>query len=296
MTCGGTRPARASSALQASVEVRRTDPVQVASKAPTTNPRFAAQHRTRNEPNRWKSIQTRCTAHRTKSMKQRNTYLTLTTFAAAMALLEASVVIYMRRLYYPENPLDLFPLAFLSSYDPTLEFARELATIVMLVTVAMLAERTNVTRTFAAFVFLFGSWDIFYYFWLKVLLGWPRHWLEWDVLFLVPTIWLGPWISPALIALLFVVWGTAILLSAKNYNFTLWGFLTFVLGAAAGLVTFLQPAISVWMVGGMPALMSYRPANFWWWLFVPSFFAMALGLGSSFWSARHVTKNDNSPV
>ena len=44
----------------------------------------------------------------------------LAAFAVAMALLEAAVVVYMRRLYYPENPLELFPLQFLNSYDPTL--------------------------------------------------------------------------------------------------------------------------------------------------------------------------------
>ncbi len=43
----------------------------------------------------------------------------LTLYAVAMALLESAVVVYMRRLYYPDNPLDLFPLQFLSSYDPT---------------------------------------------------------------------------------------------------------------------------------------------------------------------------------
>ncbi|MCP4945288.1 MAG: hypothetical protein GY924_25350, partial [Planctomycetaceae bacterium] len=85
-------------------------------------------------------------------MNRFRTYLILTTFAVAMALLEAAVVIYMRRLYYPENPLELFPLAFLASYDPTLELAREISTIVMLITVAILAERATLTRTFAAFV------------------------------------------------------------------------------------------------------------------------------------------------
>lgn len=119
-------------------------------------------------------------------MKRRDTYLLLTIFAASMALLEAAVVIYMRRLYYPENPLELFPLAFLTSYDPMLELAREISTIVMLITVALLAERSTLTRSFAAFVFTFGLWDLLYYAWLKVLLGWPREWLEWDVLFWSP--------------------------------------------------------------------------------------------------------------
>jgi hypothetical protein len=229
-----------------------------------------------------------------KEMTRRRTYLILMTFAAAMALLEAAVVIYMRRLYYPENPLDLFPLAFLASYDPILELAREVSTIVMLVSVAMLAERGTLTRTFAAFVFVFGFWDILYYAWLKILLGWPRDWLEWDVLFLVPTIWLGPWICPALIALLFVGWGSAILLSPKEYNFSRRGFVTFVLGAVTGLVTFFQPAVPVWLEGGMPALVAYKPGNFWWWLYIPSLIAMTFGLGSCFWTPGHVADGETS--
>ena len=229
-------------------------------------------------------------------MKRRDTYLLLTIFAASMALLEAAVVIYMRRLYYPENPLELFPLAFLTSYDPMLELAREISTIVMLITVALLAERSTLTRSFAAFVFTFGVWDLLYYAWLKVLLGWPREWLEWDVLFLVPTIWLGPWICPACIALLFVVWGTAILLSQREYAFPRWGFPTFVLGAIAGLITFLQPAFPVWWTGGTNALTTYTPGNFWWVIFIPSFIAMSSGLASCFWNREHMETADGTVV
>ena len=131
----------------------------------------------------------------------------LFSFAVAMALLEAAVVVYMRQLYYPDDPMQLFPLSFLRQYDPALELSREAATIIMIATVALLAERRTATRSFASFVFVFGVWDIFYYVWLKVLMNWPVSWLEWDVLFLIPMIWLGPWICPALIGLLFAVWG-----------------------------------------------------------------------------------------
>ena len=81
--------------------------------------------------------------------------------AVAMALLEAVVVIYMRQLYYPEQPLELFPLEFLTRYDPMVELSREVSTIVMIITVAFLAERQSSTRRFAAFVYVFGLWDVF---------------------------------------------------------------------------------------------------------------------------------------
>ena len=211
----------------------------------------------------------------------------LVMFTSAMALLEAAVVVYMRRLYYPENPLDLFPLEFLRHYDPVLELAREVATIVMLVTVALLVDRSTPTRSFAAFVFAFGLWDILYYAWLKVLIGWPRDWAEWDVLFLVPTIWLGPWICPVLIAFLFVSWGTVVLLSNSEPCLSKGGISLFIAGSLGGLATFLQPAIPIWWSGGMEALTQYRPGPFWWWLFVPSLLTMAVGLFSCFWGARH---------
>jgi hypothetical protein len=220
-------------------------------------------------------------------MERRFTYSTLVIFAVAMALLEATVVIYMRRLHYPENPLELFPLRFLLSYEPYLEFAREVSTIVMLLAVAFLAERTSLTRTFAAFVFTFGLWDLMYYAWLKILIGWPQDWFEWDVLFLIPTIWLGPWICPAMIAVLFSIWGTAVLLSREERFLGKRGVLTFTCGSVAGLVTFIQPAIPAWWARGITGVVEFVPHGFWWWLFVPAYVTMTIGLWSCFWrSAR----------
>jgi len=72
----------------------------------------------------------------------------LIAFGVAMALLESAVVVYMRRLYYPDNPLELFPLQFLVTFDPVLELSCEAATVIMLVTVALLAERASLTRRF----------------------------------------------------------------------------------------------------------------------------------------------------
>jgi hypothetical protein len=210
----------------------------------------------------------------------KRTFMLLTAYAIAMALLESAVVVYMRRLYYPDNPLELFPLQFLLSYDPLLELSREAATVIMILSVALLAERSSATRSFAAFVFVFGVWDLCYYFWLKVLIGWPRSWLEWDVLFLIPGVWLGPWICPAMIALLFAVWGFRTLNSKAAVSFTRRSLLLFVSGAALGLLSFLQPAAAVLIDGGTEALSQYRPSGFGWWLFLPGYLLMAWGLGS----------------
>ncbi len=203
----------------------------------------------------------------------------LVIYAVAMALLEAAVVVYMRRLYYPDNPLELFPLRFLNVYDPLLELSREVATIVMILTVALLAERRSLTRSFAAFVFVFGVWDLSYYAWLKILIDWPRRWLEWDVLFLIPNVWLGPWICPAAIAVMFVVWGSWTLLAQPAAKFTTSCSIMFVAGAGMGLASFTQPAIA----SGTETLSSYLPGEFWWWLFLPSYLLMAAALALTAW-------------
>jgi hypothetical protein len=57
-------------------------------------------------------------------------------FAMAMALVEAAIVIYLRAIYYADDPLRIFPLRLLSNEHLLLEFAREAATLAMLLAVA----------------------------------------------------------------------------------------------------------------------------------------------------------------
>jgi len=211
-------------------------------------------------------------------MQKNSTLTILSLYAVAMGFLEAAVVVYMRQLYYAANPLQIFPLQFLNSYDTVLELGRELATVIMILTVALLVERKSRTHQFAAFVFVFGVWDLFYYFWLKVLMDWPQSWLEWDVLFLIPSVWLGPWICPALISVLFIAWGGHTLRSGENTTFTWSSLIMFLAGAVLGVAAFLQPAAAVLASGGMEALSRYTPGEFWWWLFVLSYLLMTWGL------------------
>ena len=200
----------------------------------------------------------------------------LSLFAIAMANVEAALVVHLRSLYYPENPLAIFPLNLLSHRDLAIELTRELATVIMITSVALLTEK-GLMRNFAAFVFVFGLWDIFYYAWLKVMIGWPVNWLEWDVLFLIPWPWLGPWICPALIALLFVLWGSRILLSPVDYSFSRINMGLFLLGTALCLFAFLLPA-AVLLPGGEAAFPDYQPSGFSWWLFFGGYLLMMTGL------------------
>lgn len=132
----------------------------------------------------------------------------LVAYAVAMAYVESAVVAYLRALYYPQG--FAFPLAPLPPDMVAIEIGREAATLVMLVGVAMLAAHDRWER-FLAFCVGFGVWDIFYYAWLWVLLGWPPSLLTWDVLFLIPVPWIGPVLAPVLVSIGLVAGGLLLL-------------------------------------------------------------------------------------
>ncbi len=205
--------------------------------------------------------------------------LWLTLFAVAMANVEAVLVVHLRSLYYPDNPLAIFPLNLMSHRDLLIELGREAATIMMILAVALLAAR-RVISVFAAFVYMFGLWDIFYYVWLKLLIGWPSSWLEWDVLFLIPWPWFGPWLTPVLIALLFVIWGGWTLLMTqrgRDVRFTPTTCALFIMGTALALAAFLLPAVPL-LPGGEEAFRGYRPDGFSWGLYTAGYILMAASL------------------
>ena len=125
-------------------------------------------------------------------------------FAFAMAYLEAAVVVYLRRIY---GITDL--IRDVAAYDPSLaaiEVGREAATLLMLLALGFAAGRSVQSRLGIA-LFAFGAWDILYYAWLRVLIGWPRTLLDPDLLFLIPLPWWGPVLSPVLIAVLAIMAG-----------------------------------------------------------------------------------------
>lgn len=193
-----------------------------------------------------------------------------------MAYVETALVVYLRALYYPDDPLAIFPLRLLSAADLRLELLREMATLVMILCVAVLAENGR-TRIFTAFLYVFGLWDIFYYAWLKVAIGWPVNWLEWDVLFLIPWPWLSPWIAPAAVALLFAVWGTWVLAMNTRFHLTLVSVVLFVSGASLVLAAFLQPGFPL-LAKGAEGFRHYQPGVFWWGVFIPGYLLMLAGL------------------
>jgi hypothetical protein len=205
----------------------------------------------------------------------RRTLLWLGAYAAAMAWVEAAVVVYLRRLYYPDDPLAIFPMRIWPMRDLLVELAREAATIAMILAVALLATVGRVRRT-AAFLFVFGVWDLCYYLWLKAALGWPAAWTEWDILFLIPWPWLAPWVAPAAAALLFVVWAAPVLAREEE---TAVPRRAWVLGAAGLLLmlaSFLAPALP--LLGDPAAIATFVPGHFPWWLYAPGVALLAAGL------------------
>jgi hypothetical protein len=134
-------------------------------------------------------------------------------FSVAFAYIESSVVVYLRAIFYPDGftfPLEMFDLTALGRRLTITEIGREAATLVLIVTAAWLFGNNRQERG-AYFLLIFAVWDIFYYVWLKVLLDWPASIMDWDVLFLIPSVWASPVLYPVLIALAMFVFAVAIL-------------------------------------------------------------------------------------
>jgi hypothetical protein len=146
-------------------------------------------------------------------MKLRRLLLAITAFAIAMAYLESAVVVYLREILYPEG-FD-FPLSQMPVRLAVTELLREAATLAMLVTLGIIAARRFSTG-FAWFIYAFAIWDIFYYVFLWFLLGWPPSLLTWDILFLIPTTWTGPVLSPVLVSLTMILLAVVILVAAEQ--------------------------------------------------------------------------------
>lgn len=106
----------------------------------------------------------------------------------------------------------------MASMEPDIaltETLREAATIIMLAGAGYLGGR-YFTQRFAAFIYCFAIWDIFYYVFLKALIGWPGSLLTWDILFLIPVMWTGPVLSPVIVSLTMILFAAVILYLSKH--------------------------------------------------------------------------------
>lgn len=156
-------------------------------------------------------------------------------FAIAFGFVEAAVVVYLRHLLgatQPQIPQGeiLFLVPGIAFLDPktaveiindsailNLEMIREAATIIMLAAVAMIAG-INLKQRIAYFFLAFGVWDIFYYVFLRLTIGWPKAFSDLDIFFLLPFPWVGPVFVPIVVSAILAL-GSAWFILNKGGNY-----------------------------------------------------------------------------
>jgi hypothetical protein len=138
-----------------------------------------------------------------------------TLFAASFGYVEAAVVIYLRRATGMAPGLD-YPAIFAARQAPfhsegilaemrrqdtlDIELGCELATLLLLLGAAWAAGQTRRERL-GIFGYTFAVWDLTYYLYLVVWIGFPRSLHDIDIYFLLPTAFYGPVWFPVLVCM-----------------------------------------------------------------------------------------------
>jgi hypothetical protein len=193
----------------------------------------------------------------------------LALFGIGFGFVESAVVVDLRATIapavgWPNGRLsdDLFPwisMDRLQRIDPptarlmSFELLREAATLVVLAGCGIAAGRTSIQR-FAAFLIGFGVWDLSYYLFLKLLLGWPASLWTWDVLFLIPVPWAAPVLAPSLAAASMVIAGSAVILweaAGTPFQVSRWEWAAILAGGTILVVSFCWDWSHI-AAGGMP--------------------------------------------
>lgn len=187
----------------------------------------------------------------------------LLVWGAAFAYIEASVVVYLRKIYYPEG--FAFPVVIADISIVTTELLRELATLLIMWATAMLSY-VNLQSRLAAFLVIFGTWDIFYYLFLKVLLDWPESLVTWDILFLLPAPWAGPVWAPVMVSFGIIYAGVAILKHNAEGRFLSFGRMFIVIELMSGLIIIIS-----FLIPGYAVITQSMPTHFPWYLFWTGF-------------------------
>jgi len=222
----------------------------------------------------------------------------LVIFSIAMAYLESAVVVYLREIYYPEG--FTFPLIPMNVDIVIAEFWREIATIIMLAGIGILTGNSSSQR-FAFFLLTFAIWDIFYYVFLYVLLGWPSSLLTWDVLFLVPIPWVGPVITPIIVSLIMMILASSLIHFKKNLNLNQW--LLLILGSLIVIISWVldywnfssnQFSNGAWILSSEQELFGssdqYIPGSFNWYIFLIGILLLLTATASHYLKNRKIQK------
>jgi len=187
----------------------------------------------------------------------------LAVWGVCFGYIEAAVVVYLRRIYYPQG--FAFPVVMIEPGIAAVELAREAVTLLFMWAAAALAYRTFLNRI-AAYMILFGIWDIFYYVFLKVSLSWPRSFFTWDILFLLPLPWVGPVWAPVLVSTGMVCAGIIILLRHEKGSPVILDRKFWVIEVLAGIVIVIS-----FLIPGQAVLKETVPTCFPWYIFLAGF-------------------------
>jgi hypothetical protein len=138
-----------------------------------------------------------------------------TLFGLAFGVIEATVVIYIRKL------IGIAPAAGYGAYVGgawagfgtgsisnvlhangllQVEMVREAATILLL-TGAACGASPGLRERITLFCYTFAVWDLSYYLYLAIAAGFPRSLCTTDIYFLIPVSWVGPVWFPVLIVM-----------------------------------------------------------------------------------------------
>jgi hypothetical protein len=236
-----------------------------------------------------------------QSGRLKTTLCWITIFGIAVGYLESSVVIYLRELYYPSG--FTFPLSTMSEKIAFIEVLREVSTLIILLSIAHLVGK-NPRQRFAWFLYCFAIWDIFYYVFLKLMIGWPESLLTWDILFLIPTTWTGPVIAPVIVSLTMILMAAVVLfIDVKTPLFKISWFAAIVLIIGAGLIflsfiwDYSQFMLHYCKVSGLfrneviqEAIQHYIPFHFNWWLYGTGLLFIYAGLYKILYQALMIFK------
>jgi len=220
------------------------------------------------------------------------TIIWLTIFSIAMGYMESAVVIYLRKIYYPEG--FQFPLIPLEASVGLVELFREAATIIMLLSIGILSGKTASLK-FACFIFCFAVWDLFYYIFLWLFIGWPESLFTWDILFLIPFPWVGPVITPCVVSITMMLLALSIFhfhrlglntrLNIKEWSLFCLGSLVIILSFIWGYLKYMNEEKSIEVSNALSnehnllfEMKDYIPVDFNWLLFLSGELILLYGI------------------
>ncbi len=208
-----------------------------------------------------------------------------------MGLLETIVVVYLRKIYYPEG--FKFPLVIIPSAILQVEIMREFCTLVMLISIAFITGK-NKLQGFSYFLLSFAVWDIVYYIGLKLILNWPDSFLTWDILFLIPIPWIGPVVAPFISSLSMIILSLSLLFFRErfdNFKIKLIEWLLIYLGAVLIFISFIWDYTSILISRNLFSkifsfnqveiqniTLNYMPSNYNWTLFILGLISIYLSI------------------